>query len=178
MDEATEYALLLEAMKLEDLFFQDMTLNEFPKILEVLDEWGWRHNPTIEHVRFTNLESEPDGDTFGEYDRRTKTISIAPEHAASDLCHEMIHHYENELDELSESLRQYLAIKLWQRMYLTIPDLEDRVQAHLEVVGHRDLENVGGQHDVLFLLKSYDIDIQLGLPLGTTFGYGYDSQAY
>lgn len=30
----------------------------------------------------------------------------------------------------------------------------------------------GGVHDLLFLLKSFDLDLRMNYPLGTVFGYG------
>ena len=171
-----ESALMMEAMRLEGLYFQDMTLEESPQILDVLKDWGECVNPTVEHASFRELE--PDGEAFGEYHMPTKSISLVIEGLTDNtICHEMIHHYENELDELDESIAQYLTIKLWEKLRPAIPDLEDRVLKHLELTEHRTLENDGGRHDVLFLLKSYDIDVQTGMPLGTTFGYGYDTQA-
>ena len=42
------------------------------------------------------------------------------------------------------------------------------------------LYEAGGLHDVLFLLKSFDLDIRKGYDLGTVFGYGRrdDLKAY
>lgn len=176
MNEGIADALMFEAMKFEGLYFQDMTLEEYPQILEVLDEWGVRMNPTIEHAHFYALEQDSDG-TTGVYDKRDKSIGFVLDGlTANTICHEMIHHYEYELDELDESLRQYLTIKLWQKLSPQIPNLESRVLKHIEATEHRKLENEGGQHDVLFLLKSYDIDMRTNVPLGTTFGYGYGPQ--
>jgi hypothetical protein len=169
-----ERGLLFKAMELEGLYFQDMTLEESPQILGVLDKWGERENPTVEHASFHVLQ--PDGETFGEYYEPDKSISLVLEELTEGtICHEMIHHYEHELNELDKSLAQYLTVKLWQKLASVIPDLESRVLKHLEVTEHRKIEIDGGRHDVLFLLKSYDIDIRLGTPLGTTFGYGYTS---
>lgn len=174
-NEGIANALMHEAIRLEGLYFQDMTLEEYPQILDTLNEWGVFVNPTVEHVHFHELEPDNSG-TFGIYDRRAKSISLLLNGLTeSTLCHEMIHHYENELNELDDSICQYLAIKLWQKLSPTIPDLESRVLKYIEATEHRNLENEGGQHDVLFLLKSYDIDVRLGIPLGTTFGYGYES---
>ena len=36
------------------------------------------------------------------------------------------------------------------------------------------ITNAGGSHDVLFFLKSLDLDLKLGFKLGTVCGYGRD----
>lgn len=174
MNEGIADALMVEAIQLEGIYFQDMTLEGYPQILEVLDRWGIRMNPAIEHAHFYVLEQDGDG-TTGAYNKRDRSMGFVLDGlTVNTICHEMIHHYEYELDELDESLRQYLTIKLWQKLSPQIPDLENRVLKHIEATEHRKLQNEGGQHDVLFLLKSYDIDTQLSVPLGTTFGYGYN----
>ena len=173
-DEIT-FSIMPQALELEDAYFTDMTLADFPEVMDALDERGesWL-SPCVEKVRFYELKESADG-TTGAYDPKSKAIGVLDGMDVTTLMHEMIHMYEHQIDELNPSIRQYLAVKIWEKICPQVTDLEARILGHLEPVGLRELENWGGQHDVLFLLKSYDIDLQLGLKLGTTMGYGCDS---
>lgn len=164
------FTLKVQAIELEAKYFGDMTLEEFPQILAVLDEWGDCRKPTIDTARIIMLDST--GDTLGTTDYKNRTISIVYPTDVSTLAHEMIHWYELQLDDLNPNIRQLLACTLWTRLQTKIEGLAQRAERFLEVVSLNELESEGGEHDLLFLLKSYDMDLNLGLPLGSTFGYG------
>jgi len=44
---------------------------------------------------------------------------------------------------------------------------------HANIPHNEDLADVGGEHDLLFFLKSIDLDIRCGFELLTVFGYNY-----
>ena len=50
--------------------------------------------------------------------------------------------------------------------------LNQRIRDHLQIANQRNYAQNVGMHDLLFLLKSFDIDLQRGYKLGTVFGYG------
>ena len=53
-----------------------------------------------------------------------------------------------------------------------IPELDNIITGHAHLLNESVLYKQGGLHDILFLLKSFDLDIRMGYPLGTVFGYG------
>ena len=183
------------AVQYECAEFTDMTLDDYPEILHVVDEWGQGGNPTVEVAEFYELTEETarlhgcdnyDKGTFGFTRARQKKEKEGEEEVSPSigvvrtgnleelhqtLAHEMIHHLENELNNLNEAYCQYLTVKLWEKLSPMTPDLERRVLEHLEYSKLTNMEKECGQHDMLFLLKSYDIDLANGWTLGTTFGY-------
>ena len=177
MDDASiHYGILQLAFKLEAEYFGDMTLEDYPAITSVIDEWGdLREIPSMENVsRFYDL-NDSDEDVFGLYNREDMSIGIRlknGELTPTDLAHEMIHAYEHQLENLNPALKEYVLVRLYSRLSREITDLDERMERHLEVTEHRSLENDGGRHGLLFLLKSYDVDMKMGEPLGTVFGYG------
>ena len=52
-----------------------------------------------------------------------------------------------------------------------ISDLDQRIQAFTHLSDQQKLDAIGGCHDVLFLLKSYDLDLRMEYPLGKVLGY-------
>ena len=52
-----------------------------------------------------------------------------------------------------------------------ISDLDQRIQAFTHLSDQQKLDAIGGCHDVLFLLKSFDLDIKMRYPLGSVLGY-------
>ncbi len=172
---------LFEAMRLEALYFTDMTLEDYPALTAILDERGdYGHTPHIEYVRFAPIELAPpdwvDDDTLGAYYNETKTIFFRDGMSVSSLCHEMTHYYEHFfMEEAKEKpgILQWLTVQLWQKVNAVVDGLDVAAQDFLELTYHKEeIEADGGGHDLLFWLKCLDIDIALGLPLETTFGYG------
>ena len=145
-----------------------------------MDKEGNPVTLSIEGVgEFRALDGSPmlldDPELKGHYDHKTKVLSVLLEGNDTlipTLMHEMIHYYERTLDSINPSLKQYVLVHVWPYVAERIPDLEQRAQKHLEMTGHRELENAGGPHDLLFLVKSYELDIRNDYTLGTVFGYG------
>ena len=54
--------------------------------------------------------------------------------------------------------------EIWQRL----PPINSRI--------YWGSNNKGGLHDILFLLKSFDLDIRKRYPLGTVFSYGRQNE--
>jgi hypothetical protein len=78
------------------------------------------------------------------------------------LLHEMTHAYEG---MMPETYRQYVAVRLFQKLQYKIPNLISLISADLHTVSHVAF------HSPLFTLKALDLDIRLGLPLGTVYSY-------
>ena len=65
----------------------------------------------------------------------------------------------------------------WLKQEIVIsPEYANDDATILHELGHilneTELQSQGGTHDILFLLKSFDLDLRKGYPLGTVFGYG------
>lgn len=162
------------AIKYEDEFFRDMSLQEpwSDPIREELEERGdYGHFPRIEFVTFSLKEN--DDEILGSYDIEEQHISVVNGCEVTTLLHEMIHYYDHALERLSPAVRELVLVVLWEKVSKNVDNLLERCSKFLELVEHNDLEAEGGQHGLLFLLKSFDIDIRLELPLFTTLGYGY-----
>lgn len=162
------------AMLLEAEYFADMTMSDgLGEAMNArLDEIGSAVHPSITGARFEI--SELPGDVLGQFEPETMTITLAPSVSGikkSDLAHEMIHYYECELGRKAPNARDVIALSLYERLRSEVEDLSSRVAREMELVTRNEIEELGGSHGVLFLLKSYDIDLRLGLPLGTVHGY-------
>ena len=186
-----DFALRRLAIQAEDEYFGDLTLRDYPgitaKLAEEYDDGGYLlHLPSVEHVALFSIGTFDDGDTTGCYYRKTKSITLATEDGGgipyNNLLHEMIHFYIHELEgdradesgssRPDQSLKQYIAVKLWLKLSESVPDLDQRAQDFVELTDHDELEHKGGEHDLLFFLKSLELDVKCGYPLGTVFGYG------
>lgn len=111
----------------------------------------------------------------GQFDTKNQTITIHPDYMNDDsvILHEMIHLHEFVLNEIPTYFRDVLLWCLYKDLRDKIIDLEERIEAHGYIFNENYIGSQGGTHDILFLLKSYDLDLRKGYPLGTVFGYGY-----
>ena len=50
------------------------------------------------------------------------------------------------------------------------------ITGHAHLLTGSTIYSSGGLHDILFLLKSFDLDIRMGYPLGTVFSYGREEE--
>jgi len=127
-------------------------------------------SPTWFHTEIKDLED----DAVGQYNYETQTISIAPNYVNDDshLLHEMIHLYEHVINELPMYFHDMLVMSLYMRLRDKIMGLDEAIMEHSHLLVGWSIARYGGVHDVLFLLKSFDLDIKHGYELGTVFGYG------
>lgn len=107
------------------------------------------------------------------------TMTIPPEmvnceDGKPDILHEIIHLYEFALDQLSKFFHDILVISLYRKLKGMINDLDDRIVDHTHFINGERITITGGEHDILFLLKSFDLDLKCGYKLGTVCGYGRD----
>ena len=103
------------------------------------------------------------------------SADVIPDYKDDDsvVLHEMIHLHEFVINELPLYFHDVLLWCLYKDLRGKISDLEQRIEDHGHIVNENHIERWGGTHDILFLLKSYDLDLRRGYPLGTVFGYGY-----
>jgi hypothetical protein len=154
-----EYELLIKAEEFEEKYFQDFTLklyNEIvpDKVIGKIDNISsWEFRIVKENNEFVGRCNGPD-----------KIIEIVQNDDIENiLLHEMIHAYEYILLEYP-FYHQYVLLKLYEKILSKIPNLIKIIEA--------DKNRYTIEHTPLSLLKSFDIDLELGLPVGTIYSYG------
>ena len=112
--------------------------------------------------------------SYGYFDPSEQLICVVPEKVEDDvvILHEMIHLHEYVLNDLPLYYHDMVYWALYKDLRNKIPDLDCIITEHAHALNENELYRTGGLHDILFLLKSFDLDIRKGFPLGTVFGYG------
>lgn len=117
----------------------------------------------------------------GQVNYMDYTITIAPEYMKDEepnphILHELIHVYEHALEMLPKFYHDILLISMYNDLKSKkgIEDIDNRILAHTHVFHGETVTRQGGDHDILFFLKSVDLDIRCGFKLGTVCGYGRD----
>ena len=128
-------------------------------------------NFTYEDYR-TNVSGIVGSD--GYYDHENQIICLPPGAAQDDasILHEMIHLHEMLLSELEPYFHDIIFWALYQDLRKKIHGLDTIINEHAHVLNESQLYKAGGSHDILFLLKSLDLDLCMGYPLGRIFAYG------
>lgn len=148
------------------------------------DEWEWQ----LDAMNYSfKVEKQEEG-VAGSTNHITRTVTIAPEYENDDtvLLHELIHVFEG-LYNLKEDftnkygdeiyagvypfIRDALLLALYNDLRSKIPNLDNRILAHANIYSGINITKEGGNHDILFFLKSLDLDLRLGYKLGTVCGY-------
>lgn len=115
-----------------------------------------------------------DSNTAGRFDCSKQELSVSPSFLEDNavILHEMIHLHEYVINELPLFYHDAILFCLYDDLSNKIPDLPQRIMRHGHILNEQDLYDIGGLHDILFLLKSFDLDLKMGYKLGTVFGYG------
>lgn len=88
------------------------------------------------------------------------------------VAHELIHLHEAVLEEYLPFACDIVFWALYQDLKSKVKDLDEIISRHLSLLNLRDINREGGKHDLLFFIKSLDLDLRLGKEPGTVFGYG------
>ena len=117
-------------------------------------------------------------DFSGYYDEEKKLLCISSDYLSDDsvILHEMIHLHENVLNELPMYFHDSLFWALYSDLKGKLVDLDEAIREHAHILHEHSLYKRGGNHDITFLLKSLDLDIRMGYPLGRVFGYGMEDK--
>lgn len=122
---------------------------------------------------YVDVKVEPLEDCGGYYDKERQELAIDEDNMKdSVILHEMIHLHEDLLLDESPYFRDVLFFELYKSLSMKIPKLNELIEGH----GHLSTMvrfNGSGLHSLVFLLKSFEIDIYNSWKLGTTFSYGY-----
>lgn len=112
-------------------------------------------------------------------DFENNTITFDPKFASdkATILHEMIHAHENILDSIKRPfIKEIILLHLYDKLKSQIPDLNDKIAGHANILSGMDIYMRGGNHDVLFYLKSIDLDLRCGYKLGTVCDYDRDKE--
>lgn len=117
-------------------------------------------------------------DCGGYYRHGDQTLCVPPEALEDDktILHEMIHLHENVINVYPLYYHDTLLWALYSNLKKKIPMLDEIITGHAHILTGSWLYRSGGLHDILFLLKSFDLDIRMGYPLGTVFAYGREDE--
>ncbi|MDO5785819.1 MAG: hypothetical protein Q4P20_12230 [Eubacteriales bacterium] len=131
---------------------------------------------SCQFVKF--IVTEPENDSDACYNNQEQSICISPDLIDDDtvLLHEMIHFYESAVNELPLYFHDALLWSLYSDLKGKIPKLDAIITDNAHILIESTLYTDGGLHDILFLLKSFDLDIRNGYPLGSVFGYGREER--
>jgi len=173
----------------EDIYFDDFTLKPDSILRDFIyvkikdDSGNWMECAcdlpdtslfffdTPYAVKIENLDSAD-----GICNTETRTITIAPEYVDDQkvILHEMIHAYiTNFKGDQFAVLLECLLLRLYTELKAKISDLDNRIINHTHTIKQEDFYG-HGSHGLLFFLKSLELDLRLGLPLGSICSYGRD----
>lgn len=124
-----------------------------------------------EHFRFIVDNQGFDGTTH-KHDRK---VVIKDNFRTNEtvILHEMIHAHECVLEQHNAILKEILLIELYRDLKYKIPELDNYIYNNANIPHNLELSNEFGEHDLLFFLKSLDLDLKCGYELGTILGYDY-----
>ena len=125
------------------------------------------------HTYFTYRVEVPEDGCYGYFDSENQILCVQPSLVKDDatVLHEMIHMHEFVINELPMFYHDALLWSLYADLRTRIPGLDELIAGHAHILTGAELYRQGGLHDILFLLKSFDLDIKKGYPLGTVFAY-------
>ena len=108
------------------------------------------------------------------FNKANYSLKVDPRHIDDDyvILHEMIHMHEFVLEIYPTYYHDAIRYSLYHDLRSKIEDLDRRMERQGHIVMQEELAQFGGVHDLLFLLKSFDLDLRMNYPLGTVFGYG------
>ncbi|MBQ9061774.1 MAG: hypothetical protein IJ121_02930 [Eubacterium sp.] len=188
--EATEdeQTLFEKMIRFEQEYFGDMLFHYGSNTYELIhilskdvnaQEWVDDSAPIPEVLEFFSpemirLKIENTDEMNGYYNHSEQVLCISSNSINDDsaLLHEMIHMHEGIINELPMHYHDMVFWSLYKSLRTSLPELDDIITNHAHILNETELYESGGLHDILFLLKSFDIDIGMGYPLGTVFGYG------
>lgn len=127
------------------------------------------------HYRFeisTDMPNDCDG-----YNRQEDKLIVIGKSAINNnsvILHEMLHAHEQILLSINHVVRDTILLELYKKLKPQIERLDDLILFHSNIHHSIELSEMGGEHSLLFMLKSLDIDLRCGYELFTVFGYDYN----
>lgn len=147
--------------------FEDMVFDS--------DEFEFCIPDEIKYFDITQVQFKIEqlSESCGYYNHKDKVLCISPEYAndTPTILHEMIHIYEEFISEY-----RYLHDVAFWNIYTALKEkipqqIDDLITEQANTLYQIEYMNMGGTHDILFYLKSIDLDIKMSYPIGTIFNY-------
>lgn len=164
----------------EDEYFEDMTLQKNSILYDVVqnqDEWtdGILMGIEFESLRFYIVNSDEYKGCFSPTERKIE-IDRRYVNSKDVTLHELIHFYEWQLERnVSPTIRELLILRLYNKLKPQINNIDELITFHCDAFENYHTFYNGGQHGLLFYLKSLDLDLRCGYSLGTVCGYGREN---
>ena len=126
--------------------------------------------------------------SYGYFDQTTQTLGIYKDCLQMEnvILHEMIHLHEYVIQDCSQYYHDILLRQLYKDLkngcietkLQKISGLDQMLDTFSQVAWYKYMiQNMGGEHSMLFLLKSLKLDLQMNYQLGTVFGYDFATQS-
>lgn len=90
------------------------------------------------------------------------------------ILHEMLHAHEQIINSINPIIRDTLIIELYNKLKKFITSIDEIIYNHANIYHNMQLTEIGGEHSLLFLLKSLELDLRCNNELFTIFGYDYN----
>ena len=125
-----------------------------------------------------HVKSCSDMAAWGEYNFAENSLTLREDVLEDDavLLHEMIHMHEHALQKVPRYYHEILLLALYNDLKPQIEDeggdLDQLIFGHSNIAEAQHITQIGGEHGILFYLKSLDLDLKMGYDLGTVCGYG------
>lgn len=161
--------------------FDDLTLQEGPFTFSIFEDYDKPDLQPFFHNLIVRVAELKNPNLLASYNSRDHIITVSPQAQTEEYCflHEMIHMFDKTYDDIY-GLRDAVRWRLYYNLQDKINGLD---RAILDFTKIRSLRGINRRpenpnlfqqkHDTLFLLKSFDLDMQMGYPFGTVLGYGY-----
>lgn len=139
--------------------------------------------PIPEEIRYFDFEIPveicdlPDG-VLASFNPEEWKFTISPDHTEDDsvLAHELIHMFETLINKQPLYWHDMVLWSLYDDLRNKVKDLDEIIRSQSHILTGSTMYQSGGLHDLLFLLKSIDLDVRLHYPLGTVYGYGLSEE--
>jgi hypothetical protein len=178
--------LTKKASKFNDRYFRDFNLKKDSILRDFLDyETDYDLPDPLRSISYNckhyiifddDIACDDDIEETGAFSEEEDAININYKYKDDDavLLHEMLHYHISRYEKLKKEniylVTEVLLLRLYETLKVKIPDLENKivVHGHFKKQGHYLQEK---EHNLLFFLKSLELDLQLSIPLGSVFGY-------
>ena len=177
---SAEYELYQRLLEYEEQYFEDMRLADnslsLNGIFFDLANYNDCDSLALDNNYFRVFIVGNDSGFLGRTNSTEHIIEISVDKAQdkSVILHEMIHAHEDLLQNMEPTMCECLVLSLYLKLSHKVPNIDQRIISHAERYNQDDIYKAGGQHSLLFFLKSLDMDIRCKYSFGTVFGYGYD----
>ena len=132
-----------------------------------------RFFPKLSNFRYEDLK----GRVLSTFDKEGSIMIINSDLDEEEeniaLLHSLIHYYEDKLNNVSYHYHDILVIALYRSLSRKVEDLDNLIieYGRIQNIEHMD-SDIHDEHDILFLLKSFDLDIKMDLEIGTIYNNG------